>query len=103
LTAAQAKAKSGGIIPPLYCRASSFFIPPLKRGGLSNFNGFCKVNVRGRDWIVVNKEPFVHSPSGYAWEKHLPLVEASLELQNYIIAEHDWALKKHRMEWNLPA
>lgn len=63
----------------------------------------CKVNVRGRDWIVVNKEPFVHSLSGYAWEKHLPLVEASLELQNYIIAEHDRALKKHRMEWNLPA
>jgi hypothetical protein len=24
---------------------NSFFIPPLKRGGLSNFNRFCKVSI----------------------------------------------------------
>jgi predicted RNA methylase len=63
----------------------------------------CKVVVRGLDWVVLNNEPFVSRPSGYAWEGDLPFVEASLELQNYIIAEHNAALKKHREEWNLPA
>lgn len=63
----------------------------------------CRVVVRGLDWIVLDNEPFVRSPSGYAWEADLPIVEASLELQNHIIAKHDVALKKHREEWNLPA